>query len=129
MCLKAAARVCFSVRVQFSTIQAFYFLAWLIFFQFFLWTCLSKYRWNDMRDTIKHSEQQTSSTMCSVLYLVHPKIKFHIYTEQSCDWLKLKLSVAQKKKKKKVIKKKKKMHNRSSFPICHKLWDMEFFFL
>ena len=34
--------------------------------------------WKDMTDTIKHFEQQTSSTLCSVFYLVHPKIKFHI---------------------------------------------------
>ena len=27
---------------------------------------------------MKHFEQQTSSTLCSVLYLAHPKIKFHI---------------------------------------------------
>ena len=31
-----------------------------------------------MTDTMKHYEQQTFSTLCSVLYLVHPKIKFHI---------------------------------------------------
>ena len=48
------------------------------FFPVFLWTCLSKYTWNDMTDTIKHFEQQTSSTLCSVMYLVHPKIKFHL---------------------------------------------------
>ena len=31
-----------------------------------------------MTDTVKHFKQQTSSSLCSVLYLVHPKIKFHI---------------------------------------------------
>ena len=50
----------------------------LILFLHFLWTCLSKYRWKDMTDTITHFEQQISSTLCSALYLVHPKIKFHI---------------------------------------------------
>ena len=57
----------------------FYFIFFFlhIFFQF-LWTCLSKYTWNDMTDTIKHLKQHTSSTLYSVLYLVHPKIKFHI---------------------------------------------------
>ena len=39
---------------------------------------LSKYTWKDMKDTIRHFGQQTSSTLCFVLYLVHPKIKFHI---------------------------------------------------
>ena len=42
------------------------------FFSSFLWTCLSKYTWKDTTDTIKHFVQQTSSTLCSVLYLVHP---------------------------------------------------------
>ena len=52
-----------------------------------------------MADTIRHFEQQTPSTMCSVLYqVVHPKIKFHIHTEQCCDRLKFETSAAQKKK-------------------------------
>ena len=59
----------------------FFFFCFLLayFFPiFFLWTCLIKYRWKYITDTIKHFEQQTSSTLCVVLYLVHPKIKFHI---------------------------------------------------
>ena len=51
-----------------------------------------------MTDTMKHFEQQTFSTLCSVLYLVHPKRKFIF---QSCDRLKSDTSAAQKKKKKK----------------------------
>ena len=47
-------------------------------------------------DTMKHFEQQTSSTLCSVLYLVHPKPS-SIF--QSCDRLKSDTSAAQKKKK------------------------------
>ena len=49
--------------------------------------------------------------------------KFH--TEQSCDRLKFETSAAQKKKKKKHVKK---TAFRSGFPICHKLWDIDFFF-
>ena len=55
-----------------------------------------------MTDTIKHFEKHTSSTLCSVLYLVHPQIKVHIsyifHTEQSCDRLKFDTSAAQQKK-------------------------------
>ena len=72
-------RNCFLVRFWFSKIQDFNFFCVLIFFQF-LWTCLSKYTWKNVIDTIKHFKQQTSSTsstLCSVLYLVHPKIKLH----------------------------------------------------
>ena len=46
---------------------------------------------------MKHFEQQTSSTLCSVLYLVHPKSS-SIF--QSCDRLKSDTSAAQKKRKK-----------------------------
>ena len=57
-----------------------------------------------MTDTVKHFEQQTSSTLCSVLYLVHPKSS-SIF--QSCERLKSDTSAAQKKKeKKKPVKKK-----------------------
>ena len=61
-----------------------------------------------MTDTMKHFEQQTSSTLCSVLYLVHPKSS-SIF--QSCERLKSDVSTAQKKtKQNKTVKKKKKMH-------------------
>ena len=83
--LKAATRICFLVHVWFSKIQAFTFLRAFIYF-----TWWSKYTWKDMTDTIKHFEQQTSSTLCSVLYLVHPKNQSSsiCQTEQSCDQLK-----------------------------------------
>ena len=48
-----------------------------------------------MTDTMKHLEQQTSSTLCSVFYLVHPKSS-SIF--QSCDRLKSDTSAAQKNK-------------------------------
>ena len=67
------------------------FFACLIFFFSFLWTCLSKYTRKDMTDTMKHFEQQTSSTLCSVLYLVHPKSS-SIF--QSCERLKSDMSAA-----------------------------------
>ena len=51
-----------------------------------------------MTDTLKHFEQQTSSTLCSVLYLVHPKSS-SIF--QSCERLKSDMSAAQKKQKQK----------------------------
>ena len=47
---------------------------------------------------MKHFEQQTSSILCSVLYLVHPESS-SIF--QSCDRLKSDTYAAQKKKKKK----------------------------
>ena len=89
-----------------------------------LWTCLSKYTRKDMTDTMKHFEQQTSSTLCSVLYLVHPKSS-SIF--QSCEQLKSDTSGAQKKKqnKKKQTNKQTKKKNpvrqttfRSGLPIC-----------
>ena len=67
-----------------------------------------------MTDTMKHFEQQTSSTLCSALYLVHPKSS-SIF--QSCDRLKSDTSAAQgrtTKKKKKKVKKKKPIQVRSS---------------
>ena len=67
-----------------------------------------------MTDTMKHFEQQTSSTLCSVFYLVHPKSS-SIF--QSCDRLKSDTSAAQEKKKKNV----RKTAFRSGFPICHEL--------
>ena len=67
----------------------------LLFFFSFLWTCLSNYAWKDMTDTIKYFEQQTPSTLCPVLYLVHPHIKYFIFhTEQLCDRLKSDTSAA-----------------------------------
>ena len=97
-------RVCFSVHVWFSKIQGLIFFCCfclLNFFSRFLWACSSKYTRKDMTDTMKHFEQQTSSTLCSVLYLVHPKSS-SIGLFQSCDRLKSDTSAAQKKKKKKT---------------------------
>ena len=54
-----------------------------------------------MTDTVKHFEQHTSLTLCSVLYLVHPKSSS---TFQSCERLKSDTSAAQEKKK--LLKKK-----------------------
>ena len=54
-----------------------------------------------MTDTMKHFEKPTSSTLCSVLYLVHPKSS-SIF--QSCDRFKSDTSSAQGKKKKKHVK-------------------------
>ena len=54
-----------------------FFACSLFFFCFYELTCQNIDE-KDMTDTIKLFEQQTSSTLCSVLYLVHPKIKFHI---------------------------------------------------
>ena len=62
----------------------------------------------ELTDTMKHFQQKTSSTLCSVLYLVHPKSSSMF---QSCERLKSDTSAAQKKKKKKLFKK---PHLRSS---------------
>ena len=62
------------------------------------------------------------------MYLVHLKMKCHIW-----NWTKLwpnqiwNICCGKKKKKKKKPLKKKNVF-RSGFPICHKLWDIEFFF-
>ena len=50
-----------------------------------------------MTDTMKHFEQQTSSTLCSVLHLIHQKSS-SIF--QSCEQVKFDMSAAQKKKNK-----------------------------
>ena len=60
-----------------------------------------------MTDTMKHFEQQTSSTLCYALYLVHPKSSSKF---QSCDRLNSDTSAAQKKTKPKTKTKTKKMH-------------------
>ena len=57
-----------------------------------------------MTDTMKHFEQLTFSTLCSVLYLVHPKIKFHISKLWPTHNL-TRLLLRKKKKKKKTFKK------------------------
>ena len=44
-----------------------------------------------MTDTIKHFEQQTSSTLC-ILFIQKSSSIFH--TEQSCDWLEFDTSAA-----------------------------------
>ena len=98
------------------------FFACLIFFFSFLWAFLSKYTRKDMTNTMKHFEQQTSSTLCSVLYLAHPKIKFHI----SKLWpTQIWHVCCSRKKKKKTFKK---TAFRSGLPICHELWDIAFIF-
>ena len=103
-----------------------FFLLAYIFFSF-LWTCLSKYRWKDMADTIKHFEQQTSvfCILSCILFIQKSSSLFH--TEQSCDRLKFETSAAQEKKKKKKTMLKRTAF-RSGFPICLKLWDNFFFF-
>ena len=58
-----------------------------------------------MTDTMKYFEQQTSLTLCSVFYLVHPKSS-SIF--QSCDRLKCDTTAAQKKKQNKTKQKNKK---------------------
>ena len=83
-----------------------------------------------MTDPIfKHFEQQTSSPLCSVLYLVHPKSSSIC---QSRDRLKSDTTAARKKqhkaktKNKKPLNKKNKKQKtknafRSGLPICHEL--------
>ena len=86
--------------------------ACLFFFSVFLWTYLSKYRWKDMTDTIKHFEQ-TSPTLCSDLYLCYSKIKFHI-SYRTKLWPTQIWNVCCSTKKNAF---------RSCFSICHKLWE------
>ena len=59
---------------------------------------VKKYKKRYDRRALKHFEQQTSSTLCSVLCLVHPKSSS---ISQSCERLKSDTSAAQEKKKKK----------------------------
>ena len=112
------ARLCFSACLIQQNSRFFFFCLLDFLFQF-LWTCLSKYTWKNVTDTIKHFEQQTSSTLCSVLYLVHPKIKFHISYWTNCDRLK---PAAQ-------GKKKKKKHSGQVFQFVTSFETNNFFFL
>ena len=137
------------MRVWFSKIQAFHFFGLLNFFFQFLWTCLSKYRWKDMTGRMKHFEQQISSSLCSVLYqVVHPKkVPYSYWTKlwPTQIWnvcysetknknknknknKKKKPKTKTKQNKTKKQKNKNKNAYRSGIPICHKLWDTEFFF-
>ena len=74
---------------------------------------------------MKHFEQQTSSTLCSVLYLAHPKIKFHISKLWQTQIWHVCCSGKTKKQNKKPFKK---TAFRSGLPICHELWDIAFIF-
>ena len=84
------------------------------FFQFFM-TCLSKNTRKDMTDTMKHFEQQTSSTFVFCLVSCSPKIKFHISKLWPTQiW--------------RLLLRKKKNAFRSGLSICHELWDIAFIF-
>ena len=98
----------------------FFLFAWF-FFQFFM-TCLSKNIRKGMTDTMKHYEQQTSSTLVFCLVSCSSKIKFHISKLWPTQiWH---VCCSEKKKKKNV----KKNAFRSGLPICHELWDITFIF-
>ena len=78
-CMSQSCRTRFWCTFDSAKFKLFnFFFSLPLFFSSFLWTFLSKYTWKNMTETIKHFGQQTSSTLCSVLYLVHQKIKFHI---------------------------------------------------
>ena len=91
-----------SVRVWFSKIEGLNFFSLLNFFFQFLWTCLSKYTWKDMTDTIEHFKHRLLQhcVLSCILFIQKSSSIF-----QSCDWLKSDTSAAQKKKKKKKKKK------------------------
>ena len=112
----------FVFRCAFDSVKfkVWIFFACLIFSSSFFMTCLSKNTRKDMTDTMKHFEQQTSSTLVFCLVSCTSKIKFHIF--QSCDQLKSDTFAAQKKKNVK------KNAFRSGLPICHELWDIAFIF-
>ena len=79
-----------------------------------------------MTDTMKHFEQQTSSTLVFCLVSCSSKIKFHISKLWPTQiWH---VCCSEKKKKKKKKKTLKKNAFRSGLPICHKLWDIAFIF-
>ena len=90
------AHLFFGARlIQQNSRFEFFLLAWFFFFSFY---DLSKNTRKDMTDTMKHFEQQTSSTLVFCLVSCSSKIKFHI----------LKLwptQIWKKKKKKKNVKK------------------------
>ena len=101
------------------------FFACLIFFFSFIWTCSSKYTRKDMTDTMKHFEQQTSSTLCSVFKcLVSCSAKNQVPYFKAVTDSNLTLLLLRRKKKKPL----KKNAFRSGLPICHELWDIAFIF-
>ena len=102
------------------------FFACLIFFFTFLYelSCqnIQEKIWQTQWNTL-NNRLQTSSTLYSVLYLAHPKIKFHISKLWPTQiWH---VCCSGKKKKKKTFKK---TAFRSGLPICHELWDIAFIF-
>ena len=123
-CMSQSCRacVCFSVHVWFSKIQAFIYLfifCLLNFFSsvFYELACqnIDEKTWQAQSNTLNNRLLQLCVLSC-ILFIQKSSSTFH--TEQSCDQLKFKTSAAQKKK----------MAFRSGFPICHKLWDIDFFF-
>ena len=125
-CLKAAARICFSVRVWFSKIQGLNFFCLLnFFFQFFMNLLVKIYR----KRYDRHNETLwTTDFFNSVFYLVSCSSKNQVpYFKDVTDSNLTRLLLRKKKKKKKTLKKKKNAF-RSGLPICHKLWDIPFIF-
>ena len=119
LCLKAASRICFSMRVWFRKIQGFFFFfACLFFFQFFMNLLVKIYK----KRYDRHNETLwTTDFFNSVFCLVFcsSKIKFCI----SKLWPTQIWHVCCSEKK----KKKKKNAYGSGLPICHELWDIIFF--
>ena len=103
VCLKAAARIYFLVRVWFSKIQAsiFFFFACLIFFPvFYELACqnIDEKTWQTQSNTLNNRLLQLCVLSC-ILFIQNSSSILH--AEQNCDRLKFKTSAAQKKKKKK----------------------------
>ena len=112
--------ICFAMRVWFSKIQAFIFFLFAYFFLFTSFhelSCQNISLSKDMTDTIKHIGQLFTDFLNSLICfnLVHPKIKFHIsyWTKDVTD---SNLTLPQGGNINKCLL------------ICHKLWDIGFFF-
>ena len=73
------AHLFFGARlIQQNSKFEFFLLAWFFFFSFLWLAKLSKNTRKDITDTMKHFEQQTSSTLVFCLVSCSSKIKFHI---------------------------------------------------
>ena len=119
LCLKAAARICFSVRVWFSKIEGLNFFPCLIFFPVFM-NLLVKI---DRHNRTLWTTEFFNTVFCLVSCLSkNPVPYFKAVTDSNLARLLLR-----KKKKKKTVKKKNAF--RSGLPICHELWDIVLIFL
>ena len=116
-CPKAAMHIWISVHTWFSKIQGQNLIKLVIFPCFYEFA--SQDTWKTWQTQLNTLDNRRLQLVCSVLYLVHPKTKFHNFIlNNDCGRLNFDTCVIQKKN---VFK--------SGLPICHRLWDTDFCFV